>query len=85
MLGPRRRCGKGFPCVFRENGSRIAPGLVERTVSEPGGSNRCDASVGSDHKDGEAVLKRIKISHMREEPEVAASSAVRPAELVTIV
>jgi hypothetical protein len=33
----------------------------------------------------EAVLKRIKISHMREEPETDASTAVKPAELVTIV
>src|SRR5712691_11342328 len=33
----------------------------------------------------EAVLKRIKISHMREEPEAAQSSATKPAELVTIV
>ena len=32
----------------------------------------------------EAVLKRIKISHMREEPEEAASAAPKPAELVTI-
>jgi hypothetical protein len=33
----------------------------------------------------EAVLKRIKISHMREEPEVAESATAKPAELVTIV
>ena len=33
----------------------------------------------------EAVLKRIKISHMREEPEVAQSDAIKSAELVTIV
>src|SRR6202035_2691214 len=33
----------------------------------------------------EAVLKRIKISQMREEPEVAESAAAKPAELVTIV
>jgi Rrf2 family protein len=32
----------------------------------------------------EAVLKRIKISHMREEPEEAAATAPKPAELVTI-
>src|SRR5271165_2842331 len=32
----------------------------------------------------EAVLKRIKISHMREEPEEAASEAPKAAELVTI-
>jgi DNA-binding IscR family transcriptional regulator len=33
----------------------------------------------------EAVLKRIKISHMREEPEVAASESPKRSELVTIV
>jgi DNA-binding IscR family transcriptional regulator len=33
----------------------------------------------------EAVLRRIKISHMREEPEAAAGAASKPAELVTIV
>ena len=33
----------------------------------------------------EAVLKRIKISHMREEPEEAGRATVKPAELVTIV
>jgi Rrf2 family protein len=32
----------------------------------------------------EAVLKRIKISHMREEPEEPAAQVVKPAELVTI-
>ena len=32
----------------------------------------------------EAVLKRIKISHMREEPEEAENSVSKPAELVTI-
>lgn len=32
----------------------------------------------------EAVLKRIKISHMREEPELASGEAVKSAELVTI-
>jgi Rrf2 family protein len=32
----------------------------------------------------EAVLKRIKISHMREEPEETGSPAPKPAELVTI-
>ena len=32
----------------------------------------------------EAVLKRIKISHMREEPEEAASEQSKAAELVTI-
>jgi hypothetical protein len=30
-------------------------------------------------------LKRIKISHMREEPEVAESTTGKLAELVTIV
>jgi len=33
----------------------------------------------------EAVLKRIKISHMREEPEAAGRASAKPAELVTIV
>jgi Rrf2 family protein len=32
----------------------------------------------------EAVLKRIKISHMREEPEEATSPTLKPVELVTI-
>src|SRR5499427_3262440 len=32
----------------------------------------------------EAVLKRIKISHMREEPEEASGSTGKPVELVTI-
>lgn len=32
----------------------------------------------------EAVLKRIKISHMREEPEEPASAAPKPVDLVTI-
>src|SRR5215472_3427272 len=32
----------------------------------------------------EGVLKRIKISHMREEPEEAASAASKTSELVTI-
>jgi DNA-binding IscR family transcriptional regulator len=32
----------------------------------------------------EAVLKRIKISHMREEPEETRSEAPKIAELVTI-
>jgi Rrf2 family protein len=32
----------------------------------------------------EAVLKRIKISHMREEPEEAANTASKATELVTI-
>lgn len=32
----------------------------------------------------EGVLKRIKISHMREEPEESAAVAAKPAELVTI-
>ncbi|HUO16264.1 MAG TPA: Rrf2 family transcriptional regulator [Verrucomicrobiae bacterium] len=32
----------------------------------------------------EAVLRRIKISHMREEPEEAVSPAPKPAALVTI-
>jgi Rrf2 family protein len=32
----------------------------------------------------EAVLRRIKVSHMREEPEADAAEAPKPAELVTI-
>ncbi len=32
----------------------------------------------------EAVLKRIKVSHMREEPDAAVSEAPKPAALVTI-
>jgi Rrf2 family protein len=32
----------------------------------------------------EAVLRRIKVSHMREEPEADAAEASKPAELVTI-
>jgi Rrf2 family protein len=32
----------------------------------------------------EAVLKRIKISHMREEPEEAGTAVSKPVELVTI-
>jgi Rrf2 family protein len=32
----------------------------------------------------EAVLRRIKISHMREEPEEAVASIRKPADLVTI-
>jgi Rrf2 family protein len=32
----------------------------------------------------EAVLKRIKVSHMREEPEEAGGSTGKPVELVTI-
>lgn len=33
----------------------------------------------------EAVLKRIKVSHMREEPEAAETPATKAAELVTLV
>jgi Rrf2 family protein len=33
----------------------------------------------------EAVLRRIKISHMREEPETAEGAVSKPPELVTIV
>ena len=33
----------------------------------------------------EAVLKRIKISHMREEPETAETATAKPSELVTII
>src|SRR6202795_360513 len=33
----------------------------------------------------EAVLRRIKISHMREEPEAPQNASAKPAELVTII
>src|SRR6266446_3074214 len=54
---------------------------------ECGQSNRCNIRepLRKVNDSIEAVLKRIKISHMREEPEVAGSAASKPAELVTIV
>jgi DNA-binding IscR family transcriptional regulator len=52
-----------------------------------GQSNRCNIRepLRKVNDSIEAVLKRIKISHMREEPEAAASAATKSAELVTIV
>src|ERR1700675_348854 len=52
-----------------------------------GQSNRCNIRepLRKVNDSIEAVLKRIKISHMREEPEVAESAATKPAELVTII
>jgi len=54
---------------------------------ECGQSNRCNIRepLRKVNDSIEAVLRRIKISHMREEPETAASAAAKPAELVTIV
>src|SRR6266851_9336712 len=54
---------------------------------ECGQSNRCNIRepLRKVNDSIEAVLRRIKISHMREEPEAAQSSATKPAELVTIV
>ena len=53
---------------------------------ECGQSDRCNIRepLRKVNESIEAVLKRIKISHMREEPEETASQAVKPAELVTI-
>src|SRR6266478_6132293 len=52
-----------------------------------GQSNRCNIRepLRKVNDSIEAVLRRIKISHMREEPEAAGSPATKPAELVTIV
>ena len=54
---------------------------------ECGQSDRCNIRepLRKVNESIEAVLKRIKISHMREEPEEAATAAGKPAELVTIV
>src|SRR5580692_4319828 len=54
---------------------------------ECGQSDRCNIRepLRKVNESIEAVLKRIKISHMREEPEAAASAAIKPAELVTII
>src|SRR5205807_8861030 len=54
---------------------------------ECGQSNRCNIRepLRQVNDSIEAVLRRIKISHMREEPETAGSPATKPAELVTIV
>jgi Rrf2 family protein len=53
---------------------------------ECGQSDRCNIRepLRKVNESIEAVLKRIKISHMREEPEVAETVAVKSAELVTI-
>ena len=53
---------------------------------ECGQSDRCNIRepLRKVNESIEAVLKRIKISHMREEPESAGSEAVKTAELVTI-
>ncbi len=53
---------------------------------ECGQSDRCNIRepLRKVNESIEAVLKRIKISHMREEAESAASEAVKTAELVTI-
>jgi Rrf2 family protein len=53
---------------------------------ECGQSDRCNIRepLRKVNESIEAVLRRIKISHMREEPEPAVNSA-KPTELVTIV
>ena len=53
---------------------------------ECGQSNRCNIRepLRKVNESIEAVLKRIKVSHMREEPELAASEPSKPVELVTI-
>ena len=53
---------------------------------ECGQSDRCNIRepLRKVNESIEAVLKRIKISHMREEAEPIASEAVKTAELVTI-
>jgi Rrf2 family protein len=53
---------------------------------ECGQSNRCNIRepLRKVNESIEAVLKRIKVSHMREEPESAASESSSPIELVTI-
>jgi Rrf2 family protein len=53
---------------------------------ECGQSDRCNIRepLRKVNESIEAVLKRIKISHMREEQEDVMSEAVKPAELVTI-
>jgi len=50
---------------------------------ECGQSNRCNIRepLRKVNDSIEAVLKRIKISHMREEPEAAQDTTTRPAEL----
>ena len=53
---------------------------------ECGQSDRCNIRepLRKVNESIEAVLKKIKISHMREEPEEAESVAAKSAELVTI-
>jgi Rrf2 family protein len=53
---------------------------------ECGQSDRCNIRepLRKVNESIETVLKRIKISHMREEPEEAVSEVPKPAELVTI-
>jgi Rrf2 family protein len=53
---------------------------------ECGQSNRCNIRepLRKVNDSIEAVLRRIKISHMREEPEENASETHKPVELVTI-
>jgi Rrf2 family protein len=54
---------------------------------ECGQSNRCNIRepLRKVNDSIEAVLKRIKISHMREEPEVVANAPAKSAELLTII
>lgn len=56
------------------------------TRGECGQTDRCNIRepLRKVNESIEAVLRRIKISHMREEPEVAASSVAGSTELVTI-
>jgi Rrf2 family protein len=53
---------------------------------ECGQSDRCNIRepLRKVNESIEAVLKRIKISHMREEPEEPGTETAKPAELVTI-
>lgn len=57
------------------------------TRGECGQTDRCNIRepLRKVNESIEAVLRRIKISHMREEPEAAASSVAGSTELVTIV
>jgi Rrf2 family protein len=54
---------------------------------ECGQSDRCNIRepLRKVNESIEAVLKRIKISHMREEPDAAETATSKTAELVTIV
>ena len=53
---------------------------------ECGQSDRCNIRepLRKVNESIEAVLKRIKVSHMREEPEDVVHETAKPAELVTI-